>query len=145
MAETFATLGIATNIAQFLDFTMKLISNVKQICSSLDGPCDEHHVLKVIISDIKSLSNEYKPANLGSQPSVDEIGFRKLAAECEPLADKLLAVRRNLEVPKDARFRGLQAVRQTFKGAAKKKDTQDLQRRLADLDVRLRERASRML
>jgi hypothetical protein len=43
------------------------------------------------------------------------------------------------------RFRGLQTMRQTFRGAAKKKDIQDLQRRLTTIDVQLRDGAARML
>jgi hypothetical protein len=145
MAEAFAALGIAANIAQFLEYTRQLISGGKEIYSSLQGARDEHQALKLIIDDIKNLNQESQPANSSAQPSTDEIGFRKLAAECEPLADKLLAILKDLEVPNDVRFRGLQTVRQTFRGAGKKKDIQDLQRRIADIDVRLRERASMML
>jgi hypothetical protein len=145
MAEAFAVLNIAANIAQFVDYAHRLISGGKEIYNSLDGARDEHKALRVIIDDIKNLNHESQPG-LNSQPSsTDEIGFRNLAAECEPLADKLLAILKDLEVPSDARFRALQAVRQTFRSAAKKKDIQDLQQRLTDIDVRLRERASRML
>jgi hypothetical protein len=144
MAEAFAALSIAANIAQFVDYARQLISSSKEIYNSLDGARDEHQGLKLIIEDIKNLANETRPANAGSY-STDEIGFRKLAAECEPLADKLLAILKDLEVPNDTRFRGLQSVRQTIRSAAKKKNIQDLQRRLVDIDVRLRERASRML
>jgi hypothetical protein len=61
------------------------------------------------------------------------------------LADKLLAILKDLEVASDARFRGLQTMRQTIRGAAKKKDIQDLQRRLAAIDVKLREGAATIL
>lgn len=71
--------------------------------------------------------------------------FRKLAAECEPVADKLLAILKDLEVPSGVRSRGLQTMRQIFRGAAKKKDIQDLQRRLTTIDVQLRDGAARML
>ena len=145
MAEAFAALSIAANIAQFLDYARQLVSGGKEIYNSHHGARDEHQALKVIIDDIKNLSHESQPVNPSPQPSPDEIGFRRLAAESEPLADKLLAILNDLEVPNDARFRGLQTMRQTFRAAAKKKDIQDLQRRIADIDVRLRERASRML
>jgi hypothetical protein len=145
MAEAFATLSIAANIAQFLDYARQLISHSKEIYSSLSGSLDEHQALKLIIADIKNLAQESQPASSIQPLDADKLGFRKLAAECEPLADKLLGILEDLEVPNDARFRRVQAVRQTIRGVAKKKDIQDLQRRIADIDVRLRERASRML
>lgn len=144
MAEAFAALGIAANIAQFLDYARILVSGGKEIYNSLSGARDEHQALKLIIDDIRGLHLDNAPQGVGTN-SRDEIAFRKLAAECEPLADKLLDILKDLEVPSDARFRGLQTVRQTVRGAAKKKDIQDLQRRLADIDVRLRARASRIL
>ncbi|KAH8752602.1 hypothetical protein BGZ57DRAFT_95902 [Hyaloscypha finlandica] len=145
MAEAFAALSIAANIAQFLDYARQLISHSKEIYSSLSGSLDEHQDLKLIIADIKNLAQESQPASSIRPLDADKLGFRKLAAECEPLADKLLGILKDLEVPNDARFRRVQAVRQTFRGVAKKKDIQDLQRRIAGIDVRLRERASRML
>jgi hypothetical protein len=147
MAEAFSILGIAANIAQYLDYARKLVSGGIEMYKSASGARDEHQALKLIVDDIISLHlcNEYRPADTGPQASIDEIAFRKLAVECEPLADKLLAILRDLEVPSGGRFRGLQTVRQTLRGASKKKDILDLQRRLADIDVRLRARASRML
>jgi hypothetical protein len=145
MAEALAALSIAANIAQFVDYARKLISHSKEIYSSLSGSLDEHQALKLIIDDIKNLAHESQPASSGQPSSADEVGFRKLAAECELLADKLLAILKDLEVKNDGRFRALQTVRQTFRGAVKKKDIQDLQKRLADIDARMRERASRML
>lgn len=147
MAEAFLALSIAANVAQFLDYARQLISQSREIYTSLSGALDEHQALKLIIADIKSLAQESQPASSDQQSSggADYVAFRKLAAECEPLADELLAILKDLEVPSDTRFRGLKTLRQTLKGAGKKKDIQDLQRRIADIDVRLRERASRIL
>ncbi|KUJ09979.1 uncharacterized protein LY89DRAFT_689860 [Mollisia scopiformis] len=144
MAEAFAALNIAANIAQFVDYAKQLISSSKEIYSSLDGARDEYKALKVIIEDIKTANDELHPRSSPS-PSTDEVRFRKLAAECEPLADKLLAILKDLEVASDARFRRLQTMRQTIRGAAKKKDVQDLQRRLVAIDVKLHEAATILL
>jgi hypothetical protein len=145
MAEAFAALSIAANIAQFVDYVRQLISGGKEIYNSLEGARDEHQALKVIIEDIKNLAHEHQHAQPNPHSSVDEKGFKKLAAECGPVADKLLDILKDLEVPSNARFRGLQTIRQTVRSAAKKKEIQDIQRRLADIDGRLRDRASRML
>lgn len=145
MAEAFAALSIAANIAQFVDYAKQLILSGKEIYNSLDGARDEHQALKVIIENIKNDTDEFQPASPSSHPSNDEVRFRKLAAECEPVADKLLAILKDLEVPSGVRFRGLQTMRQTFRSAAKKKDIQDLQRRLTTIDVQLRDGAARML
>jgi hypothetical protein len=145
MAEAFAALSIAANIAQFVDIAKRLVVSGKEVYNSLDGARDEHQALKVIIEDIKSANDESLPTNSTANLSTDQVRFRKLAAECEPLADKLLAILKDLEVAPDARFRGLQTMRQTIRGAAKKKDIQDLQRRLAAIDVKLREGAATIL
>jgi hypothetical protein len=109
------------------------------------GARDEHQALKVIIENIKNATDEFQLASSSSNLSNDEVVFRKLAAECQPVADKLLAILKDLEVPSGVRFRGLQTMRQTFRGAAKKKDIQDLQRRLTAIDVQLRDGAARMI
>jgi len=147
MAEAFAVLSIAANIAQFTDYARQLISGGKEIYNSLEGARDEHKALKIIIDDVKSLAHDNGArANSSRQYSnADEIAFRKLAAECEPLADKLLAILKDLEIPNDGRFRGLQTVRQTIRGTAKRRVIQELLRRLTDIDMRLRYRASRLL
>jgi hypothetical protein len=144
MAEAFATLSIAANILQLIDCASKLISGGKEIYSSAHGARDEHHALKVILEDIKSLNHEPYRTQSFSNFSPDETAFRTLAAECEPLTEKLLGILKDLEVPNGARFRGLQTVRQTLRSGAKRKDILDLQRRLMDIEVRLRDRASRM-
>lgn len=145
MAEAFVALSIAANIAQFVDYARQLISGGKEIYNSLDGARNEHQALKIITEDIRNLSEESQPAQINSQPSVDEIAFRKLTTECGPLAGQLLATLKDLEVPEDARFRGLQTIRQTIRGVGKKKDIQELQDRVMSIDVRFRERASKML
>jgi hypothetical protein len=145
MAEAFAALSIAANIAQFVDYAKQLILSGKEIYNSLDGARDEHQALKVITENIKNATDEFQSASCSSNPSNDEVRFRKLAAECEPVADKLLAILKDLEVRSGVRFRGLQTIRQTFRGAGKKKDIQDLQRRLTTIDVQLRDGAARML
>lgn len=145
MAEAFAALSIAANIAQLVDYARQFVSGGKEIYNSLDGARNEHQALKIVIEDIKNLSEELQPAQINYRPSVDEIAFRKLAAECGPLADQLLATLKDLEVAKDARFRGLQTIRQIIRSASKKKDIEELQHRVTSIDVRLRERASKML
>ena len=77
--------------------------------------------------------------------SADEVAFRKLAAQCEPLADKLLGILKDLGISNDALCRGLQTVRQTMRGLAKRRDIPELLRRITDVDVRLRYRAARLL
>ncbi|KAE9369264.1 hypothetical protein N431DRAFT_469189 [Stipitochalara longipes BDJ] len=130
MAEAFAALSVAANIAQFLDYTRALISGGKEVYASLNGARNEHQTLKLIIEDIKSLALEPQLAD------TDRV---------RAIADKLLAILTDLEIPRDARFRGLQTMQQTVRGAAKKKDIKDLQGQIADIDARMSLRASRLL
>lgn len=142
MAEPFAVLSIAANIAQFLGYGLQLLSDGKERYNSLHGALDEYHELEAIIEDIRNISDETKQL---SGHSVDENTVRKLAAECTPLAEKLLGILNDLKVPNETRFRGLKTLHQTFRSAGKKKEIQILKHRLIDLDMRLRTRTSRML
>lgn len=144
MAEAFVALIIAVNIAQFVDCAKLLIASGLEIYNSSEGVQDEHQALEAIIEDTKNLIDETKPTKSSSRTSIEVKALQKLGAECVAVADKLLGVLKDLEVPKDARFRALRNVRQTFRGAAKK-DIQELQRRLGNIDARLRDRASRKL
>ncbi|PMD63535.1 uncharacterized protein K444DRAFT_626616 [Hyaloscypha bicolor E] len=142
MAEPFTVLSIAANIAQFLGYGLQLLSDGKEMYNSLHGALDEYHELEAIIEDIRNISNETKHL---SGHSIGENTIRKLAAECMPLAEKLLGILNDLKVPNDARFRGLKTLHQTFRSAGKKKEIQILKHRLMDLDMRLRTRTSWML
>jgi hypothetical protein len=149
MAEAFAVLGIAANIAQFVGYVIQLISEGKEIYESLHGARDEHHELE-IIKEITKLSEELQtiipqPGISTRLPSGDEKAIWRLAEECKPLADQLLHILNDLKVPTDRRFRWLETVRQTFRSAKKGKEIEELKRRLLDIDKRLRVRAFNML
>lgn len=145
MAEAFAALSIAANIAQFVVYAKQLISGGKEIYSSLDGAQNEHEALKAMIEDIRHISDDADLLPPPTLASPDEKRLLILAAQCEPVADELMGILKDLEVPHDARFRGLQSVRQTIRSSMKKKTIQDLQRRLEDIDGHLRYRTLRML
>lgn len=145
MAEAFAALSIAANIAQFVVYAKQLLSGAKEIYNSLEGATDEHQALKVIIEDIRQLSDETTPPPLGPRASDDEKALLILARQCKPVTDTVLEILKDLEVPRNARFRRWQSLRQTFRSAAKKKKIRELQGTLEKIDVRMRNRASRML
>jgi molecular chaperone GrpE (heat shock protein) len=150
MAEAFAALGIAANIAQFICYGLQLVTKGKQAYDSLHGAPDEYRELEIIIQDAKNLAKELKMDSSpysSSAPRLpsDQKAIRQLAAECQPLADTLLRILEDLKVSKDARFRGIDTVKQTVRSAMKKKDIQELKQRLLDLDKRLRLRTWSML
>jgi hypothetical protein len=150
MAEAFVVIGLAANIAQFLGYGIQLISGGKEIYYSLHGARDKDRELEIVIEDIKNLSDEViqtipQPGVCTRPPSSDERAIRQLGEECKPLADKLLRILNDLKVSKDARFRGLEAVWQTFRNAGKRKDIEELRHRLLDIGLRLKAGASNML
>jgi archaellum biogenesis ATPase FlaH len=150
MAEAFATLGIAANIAQFVSYGIQLVSTGREIYSSIEGAQDRYHELEIIIEDIKAINAETVFYNDSCQVrgflySSDESAILQLVGECESLADKLLVILSTLKVSKDARFRRLETLRQTLKVSVKDKDIQDLKERLLGIDDRLRARILAML
>lgn len=140
MAEALATLGIVANIAQIIGFGLQLASVGTEIYNSVQGSRDEYRELEIIIADVGDNTKKIREALSHSSTisSRDEKAILQLATECEPLATKLLKILNDLKISKDARFRGLETVKQTIRGAAKRKDIQDLKRRLMDLDSHLK-------
>ena len=57
--EILATIGLAGNILQFVDFSGKVISNSKQLYSSVDGILIENADIERITKDLKALNAKF--------------------------------------------------------------------------------------
>ncbi|KAF2122065.1 hypothetical protein BDV96DRAFT_136942 [Lophiotrema nucula] len=157
MAEALAGLGLAANIAQFVGLSMQLLLQGKEIYDSISGTREEYDELELMVTQTQSLIEDIIQADQDVQnaantltartqlPSRLEREIRQLATQCHPILDRLLGMLSDLKIPKDARFRTWQAVKQTFRHAGKKKDLQELKERLFDLDLQLRNRISLLL
>lgn len=71
--------------------------------------------------------------------SNDQRAIFGLARECEGLMNRLDEILKDLSIPTTTRFRRVVAFGKAVKGAGKKKEIDDLERRMNEVDRRLRD------
>ena len=114
--EGIAALGIASNIAQFVEFGCRLFSESKALYRSSSGLADEAVELDNITQSLSRLSNslilehsfssqppsddidiQFQPANEFEEDS-DETDLTLIATECKKVADELSEALNRLRV-----------------------------------------------
>ena len=145
MAEAFGIIGLAANIAQFVDYGIKIVSAGKEVYESAHGMTQEMKELDSIVGDIRSTSQDVLNNTPSIKISEDELAIQRLAKECETLARELRSVLDKLTIREDARLRTLESGRVAIQGLLKRREVQNLKNRLQDLDRRLRNRLSKAL
>ena len=147
MAEAFVILGTVSNIFQFIELGFKVLDEGQELYKSFNGQRDEHKELELAAGDTKSFADKAKTLRSLSKvaKNEDEEIIQRLAKDCEMLAHKIVVILDDLKVPAEARYRWVEVFKQTVRGINKKQEIQDLQRRLKELDRRLRARVSIML
>ena len=92
--EPLTALGVASNVAQFVDFTWKLVTEVRTIHRSATGTSDDVLLLDSILADIEELNGrfEHAPCHTGN--------LAKLVAQCQKVASELGTVIRTLKADK---------------------------------------------
>lgn len=129
MAELVA-LGLAGNIVQFVDFGIKLFRDGRELYTSLQGNSAEQLELEIVTQDLKCLAQQLhssdQPDALGTE---DKIELRKLATECEKLANELLGILDELKV-KDRHNRIWESFKKALRRMMEKKKIQHLEERL---------------
>ena len=128
--DPFSALGLASNIAQFVDFSSKLISNSYELYKST-GHLVETIELKMVANDLSQLTDKLQRSSqngLTPPGSPDEEDLKKLAASCKEIADELLAILRDLGVKSP--HQKWQSFRQALRTARKKEKIDALERRI---------------
>jgi hypothetical protein len=89
--EAFAALSLAANIIQFVDFSGKLFTKVRQVRRSRDGTTEEYADLKTATAGLNSLKDELSSSTATVSLALGVTGEEKelaiLAKECTELAD----------------------------------------------------------
>ena len=95
--EALAAIGLASNIASFLDFTCKLLAGAKTIYNSTSGLSEDSDALDGIVTEMRRLGaellDEHGPVSRNSSP-----GLARLAAECEKTGKELSDALQDLKV-----------------------------------------------
>ena len=125
--EALSALSLASNIVQFLDFGLRVLSKGNKIYRSVDGALEENLDLEVVTSDLLVMQTKLKCTLLTSGnthlASDDLQAFNTLSESCAGLADKLLE-RLNM-VKAQGRFRRWKSLRQALKIVWSKQDIEN--------------------
>ncbi|KAL9617521.1 MAG: hypothetical protein Q9160_007679 [Pyrenula sp. 1 TL-2023] len=113
MAEALVSIGLAANIFQFVGYGISIISDTREIYHSASGAKDENVELEHVISNVVDI-NEQIIAGAS--------------------AYQLLDILQKLKPSNDANFSKLEALHKALKSAAKKREIEDLERRLRKIE-----------
>jgi hypothetical protein len=138
MAEAFATVGLASNIAQFIECGIKIVSMSKEAYESARGITKETWELNLIVEDVRNQSREVMKKTSSIRLSKDELAIQNYAEECYLLARELRSVLKKLIFREDARSRTIESGRVAMQTILKRKEVHGLKSRLQDLDGKLR-------
>ncbi|KAL3459324.1 hypothetical protein BJX64DRAFT_205453 [Aspergillus heterothallicus] len=151
MADVLAIIGLASNIAQFLEYGIRFVAAGKEVYESKQGTTKAIREIELVVEDIQNQSAEF--TQKGSSPwqfsttraNADELAIRKYARQCIDISTELIKLLRKLTVRDDAQFRALESGRVALRILRKSSEVQALKKRLEELDTKLRERLTRLL
>ncbi|KAI9679715.1 MAG: hypothetical protein M1822_007321 [Bathelium mastoideum] len=132
--EAIAALGIASNIIQFVDFSLKVVSKGNHIYRSNDGSLAEHNDLELVTNDLLILQKGIEqsltaPSLNDSDEDGDKKAMKALLLASDKSAKNLLQ-RLNM-VKAQGRFRRWKSLRQALKSIWSKKEIEELSSRLS--------------
>lgn len=95
MADPFSAVaasGLAADVAQMVDYSLRILSKIKEFRKSLDGAIPEHHHTAVVTASLRGASATLA-IHLGryiGKGFEGETQLRELAVDCEGIARSLL-------------------------------------------------------
>ncbi|KAE9368313.1 hypothetical protein N431DRAFT_346969 [Stipitochalara longipes BDJ] len=96
MLDPVTALGIAGNIAQFIDFGLKATSKAREIHHSTEGALEENLNLEVVTADLAAITKKLGTQGIGTTGSD---GLDDICKRCTTAATELLAALEELKVP----------------------------------------------
>ncbi|KAI9766435.1 MAG: hypothetical protein M1840_006542 [Geoglossum simile] len=131
--EAFAAISLAGNIAQFVEFTSKLVAQSLKLYKSDLGVLAENVELQAIAEDLKRLSGSLTVRFLATSKA-DE-GIVSLARSCKAEADKLLSALERLKIqPGNRRW---QSVLQALRHVWEKERVEEFQKNIGRFQAQL--------
>ena len=131
--DPLSGLSVASNIVQFIDFGLKVVTKGRKIYRSVDGTLAENSDLEVVTSDLLILQSKLQclpPISNKDGVGMDDTeAFKKLSNSCAELAGKLL---QKLNMAKaQGRFRKWKSLRQALKSVWSKGEIEEMASRLS--------------
>ncbi|RMY98246.1 hypothetical protein D0862_07678 [Hortaea werneckii] len=142
MIDALASLGLAANILQLLEYGGKLVIAIHEVYESPSGTTVENLETEKIQIDLRDMSADLCSIQTSKCATEDDLALCDLGRECHSLALELLHVLESLKVPEGAVLRPWVALRKTVLLAVKARRMESLEERLHKLKSQI---AVRML
>lgn len=115
--DPLTALGLAANIAQFIEYGIKLTSSVSEIYHSPEGTTRDNADLDVIAADLQAVTLSMLDAQSQSQGTL-----RLLTSNCYHIGFDLQQILEDLKIPDGASHPKWQAFRQAIRAQGKAKE-----------------------
>lgn len=143
MLDPLTAISLASAIVQFVDFSLKIVSQTQEIYQSASGATRENVTISEITEDIKALNHNIWSSTNNLQLGPSEMALHRLVESCETEADALLLLLAELKVPPDA-SRWV-SFKKAIKGARQRGKVQELETRLGNLQRQVNSRILYMM
>ena len=137
MLDPLTALGLAGNVIQIIDFSIKLVTEGNKVYHSANGTLEENRAAEELANDLKQLTTglsdsqrkwiEDHPAG---QLDPDEIRLLNICNRCRKAADELNVQLQKLKVQDGTRLRRLKSYKQALISVWQKDAVEDLGNRL---------------
>jgi len=158
MLDPLTALGLASSVAQFVDFGFKVISESRQQYRSATGILPDNLSLETFVADLSDIS-ERLASDDSERPggtrfitnsairtwdkSHEDRALRELAARSKTLADEILHILEDLKVK--GPNRRWESIRQAFRSRMKREKIRDMEKRLEQIRSQLNLRLVAMM
>ena len=136
MLDPLTAFGLAGNVVQIVDFSIKLVSKGYQIRNSLDGSLPENHDTELVAVDLKAVVEQLSstldraPREYPSLPfNQQDAELIDLCQECKKIGEELIA-RLGMLKGGESRHRQWKSIRQALKVIWEKDKVDSIARRL---------------
>jgi len=124
MAETLAAFGLASNIVQFVDVGIKLVSYGRELYHSEKGASKENTEIDKIAADIKLITQ-----NLANGAVNNDLALQELVGTCAELARDLGSIMKALEIDPQ-KNRRMETMKKSLKSFRKRHEMKNIYDRL---------------
>lgn len=142
-----AAISLAGNVAQFVDYALKVVSKRKEAYRSVDGVTDENSDIERVTGELLASSRKLSGslADCGVKPNdsaaiQEDTGLIAIAQSCEKIAGSLLNLLDTFKI-EHGKLRRLRSLGQALKAAWKKDEVEELEATLRSyqrqLDTRI--------
>lgn len=146
MAEAWAIVGVAVNIATIVDHGLKLVSAAISAHESIHGTTREIATLNILLDDIQDTNSRLQETQLSTgQLQSDGPSLRNLAKECDSLVKELRLIMGKLMIREEAASRTIESGRVAIQSWWKRKDIESIKERLLEVEDRLKHAVTRIL